>query len=95
MAGYEDVPTWIVQGYTTMLFEALDQLRDKGYDRPSHVFLQAGVGAMAGGVLGALQSVYGHGAALASPLWSRTMWPAFTSLSSSRTVRHILPPGTI
>lgn len=57
--GYEDVPTWIVQGYTTMLFEALDQLRDKGYDRPSHVFLQAGVGAMAGGVLGALQSVYG------------------------------------
>ena len=31
----------------------------------------------------------------ASPLWSRTMWPAFTSLSSSRTVRHILPPGTI
>lgn len=62
--GYEDVPTWIVQGYTTMLFETLDQLRDKGYDRPSHVFLQAGVGAMAGGVLGALQSVYGHGAAL-------------------------------
>lgn len=51
--GYEEVPRWIIQGYTTMVYEALDQMEAQGL-RPTHVFLQAGVGAMAGGVLGAL-----------------------------------------
>ncbi|EPV5050290.1 diaminopropionate ammonia-lyase [Cronobacter malonaticus] len=50
--GYEQIPTWISQGYMTMAAEALTQLRSAGYSRPSHIFLQAGVGAMAGGVLG-------------------------------------------
>ena len=57
--GYEEVPRWIVQGYTTMAYEAVRQMEEMGYPRPTHVFLQAGVGAMAGGVLGALQCAYG------------------------------------
>lgn len=57
--GYEAVPTWIVQGYTTMAREAADQLAQAGHPRPTHVFLQAGVGAMAGGVLGCLAARYG------------------------------------
>ncbi len=48
--GYEKVPTWISQGYTTMAAEAMDQLEEQ----PTHVMLQAGVGAMAGGILGYL-----------------------------------------
>ena len=52
--GYTEVPTWIVQGYATMAREAAEQLAAEGFDRPTHVFLQAGVGAMAGGVTGAL-----------------------------------------
>lgn len=56
--GYETIPSWIIQGYTTMVYEALDQMREKGYARPTHVFLQAGVGAMAGGVLGTLRCTY-------------------------------------
>ena len=59
-AGYEKVPKWIVQAYTTMCFEALDQLSDLGYDAPTHVFLQAGVGSMAGSVLGSLRCTYGR-----------------------------------
>ncbi len=55
--GYETVPMWIIQGYTTMVYEALDQMEIQGL-RPTHVFLQAGVGAMAGGVLGALRCTY-------------------------------------
>ena len=43
--GYEKVPTWIMQGYTTLALEAVEQL---GADAPTHVFLQAGVGAMSG-----------------------------------------------
>ena len=58
--GYEDVPAWIVQGYTTMAREAAEQLEELGLARPTHVFLQAGVGAMAGGVLGYLAARYGE-----------------------------------
>ena len=50
--GYEEIPKRIIQGYTTMAAEAAEQLTAAGFDRPTHVFLQAGVGAMAGGVLG-------------------------------------------
>lgn len=52
--GYEEIPTWISQGYMTMADEALEQVEQLGFDEPSHVILQAGVGAMAGGVLGYL-----------------------------------------
>ncbi len=56
--GYDTVPRWIIQGYTTMVYEAMDQMAALGHDRPTHVFLQAGVGAMAGGVTGALHCTY-------------------------------------
>lgn len=55
----DDVPCWIVQGYLTMVYEALEQMAALGYDRPTHVFLQAGVGSMAGSVAGALACTYG------------------------------------
>jgi diaminopropionate ammonia-lyase len=54
--GYEEIPTWIMQGYTTMGEEALQQL---GKVRPTHVFLQAGVGAMSGAVAGLIADYYG------------------------------------
>lgn len=43
--GYEKVPEQIMRGYTTIVLEAVEQL---GGIAPTHVFLQAGVGAMAG-----------------------------------------------
>ena len=55
--GYEDIPRTIIQGYTTMCREASEQLEELGL-APTHVFLQAGVGAMAGGVLGWMRSRY-------------------------------------
>lgn len=53
--GYEDIPGWIMQGYGTMGYEAYMQLPEK----PTHIFLQAGVGSMAGAVAGFFASVYG------------------------------------
>lgn len=53
--GYEEIPRHIMQGYTTMAYEAVQQLGDV---RPTHVFLQAGVGAMAGAVTGFLADYY-------------------------------------
>lgn len=57
--GYTKIPTWIMQGYSTLADEAVEQMKQRGIERPTHVFLQAGVGAMAGGVLGYLADVYG------------------------------------
>ncbi len=54
--GYEKIPAYIMQGYLTMAYEAVQQLGDK---KPTHVFLQAGVGAMAGAVTAFLRSLYG------------------------------------
>ncbi|WP_068088040.1 diaminopropionate ammonia-lyase [Polycladidibacter stylochi] len=57
--GYEEIPTWISQGYMTMASEVTDQIEEMALPQPTHVMLQAGVGAMAGGVLGYLADHYG------------------------------------
>ena len=55
--GYTEVPLWIMQGYLTMCSETVDQLRaEDAY--PTHIFVQAGVGALAGAVVGYLAQVY-------------------------------------
>ena len=56
--GYTRIPTWIMQGYTTMAWEALAQLQGK---KPTHIFLQAGVGSMAGALAAFFADVYGDG----------------------------------
>ena len=47
-SGYETVPSWIMQGYMTMALEASEQMSQA----PTHIFLQAGVGAMSGALSG-------------------------------------------
>lgn len=49
--GYEEIPAWIMQGYGTMAAEADDQMEAMGV-RPTHIFVQAGVGSLAGAVQG-------------------------------------------
>ena len=53
--GYEEIPLWIMQGYMSMAYEAVNQIKQK----PTHVFLQAGVGAMSGAVTAYLRNTYG------------------------------------
>ena len=50
--GYEQIPAWIVQGYTTMAAESHEQIEKLGGGSPTHMFVQAGVGSMAAAVLG-------------------------------------------
>ena len=57
--GYEEIPTWIMQGYGTMAAEALDQLRELQVEKPTHLFVQAGVGSLAGAVQGYFASAFG------------------------------------
>lgn len=54
--GYTSVPLWIMQGYSTLATEALEQIKGS---QPTHVFLQAGVGSMAAAVQAVLIERYG------------------------------------
>lgn len=54
--GSDETPTHIMQGYSTMALEAIEQLPEK----PTHIFLQAGVGSMAGAVAAVFASYYGE-----------------------------------
>ncbi len=56
--GYEEIPSWIMQGYGTLVLEADKQLKKNGVDRPTHVFVQAGVGSLAGAVVGYFANKY-------------------------------------
>ena len=57
--GYEEIPLWIMQGYSTIINEVIEQLKEMGDEKPTHVFLQAGVGSFAGAVQGYLAHLYG------------------------------------
>lgn len=56
--GYTKIPNWIMQGYATMALEASDQFREVAMNRPTHIFVQAGVGSMASAVVAYFANVY-------------------------------------
>jgi diaminopropionate ammonia-lyase len=58
--GYAEIPTWIMQGYMTMVSESLQQLREQGIEKPTHVFIQVGVGSIAGSIQGLFASLFGE-----------------------------------
>lgn len=58
--GYEKIPAWIMQGYGTMALEALEQLNSIKVIKPTHIFVQAGVGSLAGAVQGFFASEFGE-----------------------------------
>jgi diaminopropionate ammonia-lyase len=53
--GYTKVPKDVMQGYTIMVDEAINQIKEK----PTHVFLQGGVGGMAAAVVSFFHETYG------------------------------------
>lgn len=53
--GYEEIPAQIMLGYSTLAYEALRQMN---YQRPTHIFLQAGVGSMAGAIAAVFVEVF-------------------------------------
>jgi diaminopropionate ammonia-lyase len=49
--GYEDVPRWVIEGYSTILWEVDDELARRGEPGPDIVAVQIGVGALAAAVV--------------------------------------------
>ena len=59
--GYEQIPAWIMQGYLTLAAEILEQMQTASI-RPTHCFLQAGVGSFAAAVAAFLVAAMGSDA---------------------------------
>lgn len=65
--GYETIPRWIMQGYGTLMLESFRQLGETCADpiahtpicTPTHIFVQAGVGSLAGAVQGSIATRHG------------------------------------
>ena len=56
--GYEKIPSWIMQGYGSMACEAAQQLRQMSVNRPTHIFVQAGVGSLASAMVGYFTNLF-------------------------------------
>ncbi|MCI6175804.1 diaminopropionate ammonia-lyase [bacterium] len=56
--GYEKIPSWIMQGYGSMACEAAQQLRQISVNRPTHIFVQAGVGSLASAMVGYFTNLF-------------------------------------
>lgn len=56
--GYEEVPIYIMQGYTTMVLEVIEQIKLQNLGMPTHILVQAGVGALAGSVVGFFSTLF-------------------------------------
>ena len=48
--GYERIPRWVIEGYSTMLWEIDDELEKRNEEGPDLVVVQVGVGAFAAAV---------------------------------------------
>ncbi len=60
--GYEKIPAWIMQGYSTMYLEIQEQLAAIGIIKPTHIFVQAGVGSLAASVVNYYHDLFGDDA---------------------------------
>ena len=60
--GYQEIPSWVMQGYTLMVEEAFSQLPE--FEWPTHIFIQGGVGGLAAAVCGHLWESYGSDRAI-------------------------------
>jgi diaminopropionate ammonia-lyase len=59
--GYTKIPGWIMQGYATIAHELFEQMEAQGANKPTHVFLQAGVGSFAASMQACFAEKYKSG----------------------------------
>jgi len=56
--GYEQIPTWIMQGYSSMYLEIQEQMAALGIIKPTHIFIQAGVGSLAASIVNYYKNLF-------------------------------------
>lgn len=100
--GYEEVPGWIVEGYSTLFAEIDRQLADAGADAPDLVAVPVGVGSLAQAAVTHYRSRGVRGPALlaveptvAAPLLTSLVRGASVSVDAGETVMAGLNCGTV
>lgn len=91
LPGYTRIPNDIVLGYSTMVREALDQMHEK----PTHVFVQAGVGSLAGGVIWYLFHRYPETLPFIGILEAQSVACIYESIRQNKIVRIGGEPRTV
>lgn len=89
--GYEDIPRWVMQGYTTMLAEAQEQLAGQGIVKPTHVFVQAGVGALAAATIGFYKQLFGGEHPVSVVVEPQTAACLYSSAQAGDALPHTFP----
>jgi diaminopropionate ammonia-lyase len=91
---YRTIPGWIMEGYTTMACEITEQLAG---EKPTHIFLQAGVGAMAAAITGFFSDYYAGNKpviVIVEPLYHGILSEWFAILSPSKALTGIKQVGS-
>ncbi|KPK78300.1 MAG: diaminopropionate ammonia-lyase [Gemmatimonas sp. SM23_52] len=83
--GYMEIPRDVMQGYTVMVAEALEQLPPG--ERPTHVFVQAGVGGLAAAVCAYLWEAWGAERPILVVVEPDAADPLFRSAAAGRPTR--------
>lgn len=89
--GYEKIPTWIMQGYTTIVSECQEQFASQGILYPTHVFVQAGVGALAASIIGYYHSLLGDKAPICAVVEPNKASCLYTSMKIADGKPHNFP----
>lgn len=82
LTDYTQIPNDIIWGYSTMVREALEQMGEK----PTHVFVQAGVGSLAGGVVWYLWNKYPDSLPFIGVIEAENVACIYESVKQNRTV---------
>ena len=89
--GYQDIPRWVMQGYSTMLSEAQEQLAAQGVTKPTHIFVQAGVGALAASAIGFYAELFGPNRPISAVVEPDTAACLFDSARAGDGLPHNFP----
>lgn len=98
--GYEDIPKWIVEGYSTLLSEVEEQLQEKNI-KSSLLVTPVGVGSLAHAVVRHCKSMDRHCAVMsvepdtAACLYNSLVAGEPTSMRTSKTIMEGMNCGTL
>ncbi len=89
--GYEEIPIRVMQGYTTMFVEIQEQLSGLGFIKPTHIFVQAGVGSLSAATIGYYRMLFGTEAPISTVVEPETAACIFESARAGDGQPHSFP----
>jgi diaminopropionate ammonia-lyase len=93
--GYEEIPSWIIEGYATIFQEVDEQLARQYQPDPDLVFVQIGVGALAATVVQHYRDVDSLSTPKVVGVEPTTAACMLESMKANRIVSLTTPPNTI